>query len=63
MNRKQIAILIIALVITALILGYDLPLEFPMIIAKVLLLFVKISIVLALTGVAYVFAGGKEKNE
>jgi len=61
MNLIQIIILISALIISALILWYDLPLEFPGLIAKILLLFLKLSIVLVLTVIAYIFAGGKKK--
>jgi hypothetical protein len=62
MNGKQITILIIALAVSALIVWHDLPIEFPMIIAKVLMLFVKLFVVLALTSFAYIFAGGKKKS-
>ncbi len=61
MNGKRDTILISALAVSALIVWHDLPIEFPMIIAKVLMLFVKLFIVVALTSLAYVFAGGKEK--
>jgi hypothetical protein len=61
MNGNRITILISALAVSALIVWHDLPIEFPMIIAKVLMLFVKLFIVLAGTSVAYVFAGGKRK--
>lgn len=61
MNRKQIVILICALAVSALILWHDLPIEFPGIIGKVLMLFVKMSVVLALAIFAYIFAGGKKK--
>jgi hypothetical protein len=62
MNGKQITILIVALALSVLIVWHDLPIEFPMIIAKVLMLFGKLFIVSALTGIAYVFAGGKKKS-
>jgi uncharacterized protein (DUF983 family) len=61
MNGKRITILIIALALLALILWHDLPIEFPMIIAKVLMLFIKLFIVVALASFAYIFAGGKKK--
>jgi len=61
MNGKRITILIIALALLALILWHDLPIEFPMIIAKVLMLFVKLFAVVALSIFAYIFAGGKKK--
>jgi hypothetical protein len=62
MNRKQIIILIVAFAVSALIVWHDLPIEFPGIIVKVLMLFVKLSVVLALTIFAYMFAGGKKKS-
>ena len=61
MNGKQITILICAFTVSALIVWHDLPIEFPMIIAKVLMLFVKLFIVLGLASVAYIFAGSKKK--
>jgi hypothetical protein len=62
MNRKQIIILISALIVSALIVWYDLPLEFPGTMFKVVMLFVKLSIVIALTVFAYIFAGGKKRS-
>ncbi len=62
MNGKQIIILIGAFIVSGLILWHDLPIEFPGIIVKVLLLFVKLSIVFAFTMFAYYFAGGKKKS-
>ncbi len=61
MNGKQIIILISTIAVLALIVWHDLPIEFPGIIGKVLMLFVKISVVLALAIFAYIFAGGKKK--
>ena len=61
MNGKQITILIVALAVSVSILWHDLPIEFPMIIAKVLMLFIKLFIVVALSIFAYIFAGGKKK--
>jgi hypothetical protein len=61
MNRKQIIILISALIVSALIVWYDLPLEFPGTMFKVVMLFVKLSIVFALTIFTYLFASGKKK--
>ena len=61
MKGKQIIILIGALVVSALIVWHDLPIEFPGIMGKVLMLFVKLSVVLAVTIFAYIFAGGKKK--
>ena len=61
MNRKQITILIGAIAVSALIVWHDLPIEFPGTIVKVVMLFVKLSAVLAVTIFAYIFAGGKKK--
>ena len=61
MNGKQIIILIGALIVSALIVWNDLPIEFPGIMGKVLMLFVKLSVILAVTIFAYIFAGGKKK--
>lgn len=61
MNGKRIAILICALAASVLILWFDLPVEFPGIITKVLTLFGELFIVLAVTSFAYVFAGSKKK--
>jgi hypothetical protein len=62
MNRKQIIVVIGALIVSALTLWHDLPIEFPGIIYKVLMLFVKLSVVLILTVIACIFAGGKRKS-
>jgi hypothetical protein len=61
MSRKQTVILISAFIVSALIVWHDLPIEFPGIVFKLVMLFVKLSIVLALAGCAYIFAGGKKK--
>ncbi len=61
MNGKRIIILIGACVVSALILWHDLPIEFPGIIGKVLMLFMKLSIVLALTIFAYIVAGRRKR--
>ena len=61
MNRKQIIILISALIVSALIVWHDLPLEFPGTMFKVVMLFVKLFIVIALASFAYIFAGRKKK--
>ena len=61
MKLIQIIILISALIVSALIVWYDFPLEFPGLIAKILLLFLKLSIVLVLTFIAYMFAGRKKQ--
>lgn len=60
MNGKQIAIIVIALGVSALILWHDLPIEFPWIAVKVFALFVKLFVVWALAVFGYVFAGGKK---
>ena len=62
MNGKQIIILIVGLSVSGLIVWQTLPLEFPQIIYKVIMLFVKLSAVLVLTMFAYIFAGGKKKK-
>jgi hypothetical protein len=62
MNGKQIAILVTALVVSALILWNDLPIEFPLIIFKVLMLFLKLFAVFALAVLAYVFAADKKNS-
>jgi hypothetical protein len=62
MNGKRITILICALAASALIVWHDLPIEFPMIIAKVLMLFGKLFIIVVVTSFAYVFAGSKKKS-
>lgn len=61
MNGRRITIVITALAVSALIIWFDLPIEFPMIIAKVLMLFGKLFIVLVVTSFAYVFAGSMKK--
>lgn len=62
MNVKQIAILICALAVSTLIVWNDLPMEFPGTIFKIVMLFLKLSLVLALTIVAYIFAGRKKET-
>jgi len=62
MNRKQVILLISAFIVSALIVWHDLPIEFPGLMFKVVMLFVKLSIVFALTIFAYIFAGGKKKS-
>jgi hypothetical protein len=62
MNRKQILILICAIIILALLLWHDLPIEYPGIIFKVLMLFVKLAVVVFVAIFAYIFAGGKKKS-
>jgi hypothetical protein len=60
MNWKQILVLISACIVSALIVWHDLPIEFPMIIFKGLMLFLKLFTVLALTTFAYILAGPKK---
>ena len=62
MNPKRIIILIIAFIASALIVWHDLPIEFPGIIFKVFMLFLKLFAVLALTIFACLVAGGKKKS-
>jgi hypothetical protein len=62
MDRKRIIILISALIVSALIVWHDLPLEFPGTMFKVVMLFVKLFIVIALASFAYIFTGGKKKS-
>jgi hypothetical protein len=63
MNGKQSAVLAIAVVVLALIVSHDLPLEFPMIIMKALMLFLKVSLVAAVAVFAYLFAGRKKSPQ
>ena len=62
MNGKQLIILISALIVSALIVWHDLPLEFPGTMFKVVMLFVKLSGVFALASLAYIFASRKKKS-
>jgi putative effector of murein hydrolase LrgA (UPF0299 family) len=62
MNWKQIIILISAFAVSALIVWHDLPIEFPGTIIKLIMLFVKLSVVFALAIFAYIFAAGKKKS-
>ncbi len=62
MNGKQITILISALALSVLIVWYDLPIEFPGVITKVIMLFVKLSVLLGVTIFALIFTGGKKKS-
>jgi hypothetical protein len=56
MNPIQILILVGALVLSALILWHDLPIDFPWIIYKVVMLFLKLAAVWAVAIVGCVFA-------
>ena len=58
MNLIQITIRIGALIVAALILWHGLPIVFPWIINAVML-FLKLSVVFAVTVFAYIFAGKK----
>ncbi|MCU0576723.1 MAG: hypothetical protein MUD15_07875 [Desulfobacterota bacterium] len=60
MNWKQILVMISACIVSALIVWHDLPIEFPMMIFKGLMLFLKLFTVLALTTFAYILAGPKK---
>ena len=62
MNRKQVIILVCAIIVLALILWHDLPIEFPGIIFKVLMLFVKLAVVVFLAIFAYIFVDRKKKS-
>lgn len=62
MNGKQIIIIIIAVVISALIIWNDLPIEFPGMILKGLMLFVKVSVVVAVAIFGYIFTADKKKS-
>ncbi|HAR94584.1 MAG TPA: hypothetical protein DCR97_01255 [Deltaproteobacteria bacterium] len=60
MNPIQISILIGALVLSGLILWHDLPIDFPWIIYKVVMLFLKLAAVWAVAIVACIFAAPKK---
>jgi putative effector of murein hydrolase LrgA (UPF0299 family) len=62
MNQKRVIILICACIVTALILRHDLPIEFPGLIIKMILLFVKLSVVVAVTIFAYIVVGRKKSS-
>jgi hypothetical protein len=62
MNLLQVIILIVALIGSALIVWDALPLEIPWVIFKMFMLIVKLVLVLAVTIVAYIFAGRKKKS-
>jgi len=61
MNGKRIAILVIAVAVSALIVWRELPIEFPYILAKVLRIGIQLTVVLAVTVFAFIFSGGKKK--
>lgn len=60
MNLIRILILIAALGVSAVILWHDLPIDFPWIIYKVVMLFLKLTAVWAVAIVAYALAGRKK---
>lgn len=62
MNPKQILILISAVVVSALIVWHDLPIEIPWVVFKVFMLIVKLFLVLAVAIAAYVYAGRKKPS-
>jgi len=62
MNGKQTGILIIAFTVAGLIVWHDLPIEFPMIIYKVIMLFVKLFAVLTVAAVALVLAARNKES-
>jgi len=62
MNQKRIIILICACIVTVLILRHDLPIEFPGLMIKMIMLFVKLSVVVATTIFAYIFTGRKKSS-
>jgi hypothetical protein len=61
MNGKQMTILIIALGVSALIVWHSLPIEFPWIITKVIMLFAKLFVVLVFAVFGCVFTAGKKR--
>ena len=61
MNGKQIAMLIGGIALAAWVVWYDLPIEFPGTIVKVIILFLKLSAILALTIAACILAGRDKK--
>ncbi len=62
MNWKQTIILLSAVAVLALILWHDLPIEFPGAIIKAFMLFVKLSVVVALAIFSFLFVSGKKKS-
>ncbi len=62
MNWKQIIILLSAFAVLALILWHDLPIEFPGAIIKALMLFIKLSVVVALATFSFIFVSDKKKS-
>ncbi len=62
MNLKRTVILIIALIVIALILFHDLPIQYPWMF-NMMMLYLKICIILAAAITAFIFAGGKKPAE
>lgn len=60
MNTIQIIILACAIVLSGAILWHDLPIEFPWIIYKIVMLFFKLTAVALVTIVAFIFSGRKK---
>ena len=61
MNGKRACIIVAAIAATAVIIWHDLPIEFPGIIPKVLMLFGKLFIVVAAAVLAFILSGGKKR--
>ena len=57
---KRIIIVALALAVSGLVLWNHLPIEFPMIMYKVFMLFLKLFVVLALAVFAYMLTGTKK---
>mgnify|MGYP006271813213 CR=1 FL=1 len=62
MNWKQIIVLMSAFAVSALVLWHDLPIEMPGVIIKVLMLFVKLSVTIAVATFAFIAVAGKRKS-
>ena len=62
MNWKQIIILIIAFAVLALMAWRNLPIEAPGIFIKAIVLFVKLSVIIALAIFAYILAADKKRS-
>ena len=61
MNGKRICIIVAAIAASAVIVWHDLPIEFPGIIPKVLMLLGKLFIVVVAAVLAFMFSGGKKR--
>lgn len=62
MNWKQIIVSISAFAVSAVIIWHALPIEFPGLISKIVILFVKLSVVLALAFFAILFLADKKNS-